>query len=454
MKNLLLIVSLTLPWALGACDSSSTSSTQCQNATECKGDPGAGCSWACVDGACKQLCTGDCKSADDCSNQQWPVDCEGHWECVNGTCDAICDEPECGTAQDCEGQIQCPDVGHWDCDNGKCIQVCDSVPQCQVSKDCGQLSWQEDCQGHWACEEGNCQPVCDDTMCSNGLCDEEQGENAETCPTDCDFSCEENQDCDHLEFPLDCNGHWECDSKKCTPVCDGDECYIDLDCLGNEWDLKCVGNWDCIYGYCEGVCDANMCGDEFCDREEGESPFSCPDDCAEGDCIGEGLRDGPLYDCCEGLTSLTDCFPQEVCMPGNDYCVDCGNESCDPHENQYNCNQDCPNGCQEGEKVPYKCTDEETVPWCECVPDQCPPVCVEGSHGLPSGWINSCTYVPYIQANCEDCHKECMEIGTDQEGWYSVCQSSQGGVTRTDLIVKFACAPRWDCASNPESRCD
>ncbi len=438
---------------MAACSSGTTSSSGCQNATECTGDLDTGCQWACVDGACKQLCTGDCQSADDCKNRQWPFDCEGHWECGQGTCNAVCDDTECSVAQDCVGEIQCPDAGHWICENGLCKQVCDGLPQCESAKDCARFQWEESCVGHWECEESNCQPVCDEDGCGNGFCEEENGETEDSCP-DCDYSCAEMADCDHLGFPLNCVGHWECNNFTCTPVCDGADCSSDLDCTGNDWELKCNGNWDCVYGYCQGVCDAELCGDGFCDREEGESPASCPDDCTDMDCIGEGLRDGPLYDCCEGLDSLSDCFPLEICQPGSDYCVDCGNESCDPHENQYNCSEDCPNGCEEGEKVSYYCDNDRVIPWCECIPDQCPPICLDGGAGLPSGWVNSCTYVPYAQANCDKCHKECMEIGTDEEGWYSVCESSQGGPVSTELIIESACAPRWDCIANPERLCN
>jgi hypothetical protein len=58
-------------------------------------------------------------------------------------------------------------------------------------------------------------------------------------------------------------------------------------------------------------------------------------------CVGAGNSAMPPYNCCPGLKLVSDCLPGAPCPISLRYCVDCGNKSCDPHENRYNCSTDC-----------------------------------------------------------------------------------------------------------------
>lgn len=58
-------------------------------------------------------------------------------------------------------------------------------PSCSVDKDCAGQPWGIRCQGHFDCVAGKCERECDFKMCGNGVCDEEQGETAASCPPDC-----------------------------------------------------------------------------------------------------------------------------------------------------------------------------------------------------------------------------------------------------------------------------
>jgi len=58
-------------------------------------------------------------------------------------------------------------------------------------------------------------------------------------------------------------------------------------------------------------------------------------------CVKAGDPAMPPYNCCPGLKLVSDCLPGKPCPISLKYCVDCGNKSCDPHENRYNCLMDC-----------------------------------------------------------------------------------------------------------------
>lgn len=451
-------------------------------------DPAAGESAA----SCPVDCEDECRVPVDCAGHVWDVRCLGRWACVDGTCEEQCDErcgddicdaeggettgscpPDCKQNQctepaDCEDlpwPLECP--GHWECQDGTCVPVCDEPPQCERPRDCIDFPWLVDCHGHWACEQGMCREVCDEVGCGDDHCDTPGGESAESCPDDCAAQCEAPVDCLAFEWNIWCQGHWTCTGGQCHPVCDdqtcGDgvcdpeggetpascvtdcqpECQSPLDCLQLPWEVDCMGHWGCEQGTCLPVCDPDGCGDGTCDREEGESAGSCPVDC-EAACVGEGLPTGVPPACCDGLDALQDCVPGEPCPGSLLFCVDCGNRSCDPHENPYNCLDDCPEGCQPGATTGYVCPGGDTVPWCTCVEPPCPPECMFiGSYS--EGWYDSCTGEMLGDFRiCADQQPVCHYIGTDSEGWYD--QEGQ-------LIAWDSCAPLWDCLIDPKIQC-
>jgi len=58
-------------------------------------------------------------------------------------------------------------------------------------------------------------------------------------------------------------------------------------------------------------------------------------------CTLEGESTMPPYNCCPGLKLVADCLPGKACPISLRYCVNCGNGTCDAHENWYNCSEDC-----------------------------------------------------------------------------------------------------------------
>jgi len=450
--------------------------------------------WECTDGYCDPVCdSAECQTADDCESLTLPCD-HGYWICENGDCLPICEEV-CESVADCldlPWNVKC--LGHWACEHGQCIEVCDmeacgddqcdleggetpdSCPldcsaDCQAPVDCVGLVWDVRCVGHWACEQGECVEVCDDVGCGNGICDVQGGESAQSCPLDCTQECRAAVDCLDHEWNIFCQGHWECIQGICSPECDmetcgdgvcdpwGGEtatscsadcnpvCQVPADCLGLPWEVDCLGHWNCENGQCVEVCDFVGCGDGQCDREGGESPQSCPDDCSAA-CVEEGFPTGIPPACCSGLDALADCVPDQPCPGSLLFCVDCGDQSCDPHENPYNCLDDCPEGCPVGEERSYQCPNGPEVDWCVCRPPDCRPVCLYiGTRS--EGWYDSCSGALIDWAFCSDndaAHESvCLHIATDSEGWYDE--------TTGELILWDYCASLWECVIDPKTQC-
>ncbi|MCK5804373.1 MAG: hypothetical protein KAI66_16160, partial [Lentisphaeria bacterium] len=438
----------------------------------------------------------ECRVAFDCAELFWDARCYGHWACEHGQCTEVCDEVNCGDDfcdvalgetttscpidcnQACQEPADCEDIpwpinciGHWECRNGQCVPVCDAPPECQTPIDCLENEWAVDCVGHWGCEQGRCVEVCDFETCGDDFCDSLGGESVGSCPDDCQSDCEVPFDCIDNEWNIFCQGHWECLAGMCSPICDFDtcgdgvctpergesetscaadcspQCQVPADCLSLPWFVDCYGHWACVDSICQEECDFETCGDNFCDRAGGESPQSCPDDCAV--CVEEGMPTGFPPACCAGLEPMSDCVPDSPCPGSLFFCVDCGDQSCDPHENPYNCMDDCPEGCEVGEVRDYGCPDGANVPWCTCEEPACQPICLYA--GTDSeGWYDSCSGRLIIWATCapsdDRVHEAiCRYIGTESEGWHD---GTSGAFINWDY-----CAPLWNCIIDPKVNC-
>ncbi len=146
--------------------------------------------------------------------------------------------------------------------------------------------------------------------CGNGNCDTET-ENAFNCQLDCQSECrDETYTC----TPED------------IPCCEGLE----------ESTASFLDEGICMTPTCGTIC--LPCGDDVCDEELGENRCNCLD-C--GECSEEGEEAMPPYACCDGLELVEDCPEGEECAVSVKYCVDCGNGTCDEHENSENCPEDC-----------------------------------------------------------------------------------------------------------------
>ncbi len=164
------------------------------------------------------------------------------------------------------------------------IQKC--IPQCD-NKECGPDGCGGSCgscQQGQECVKGHCK-----SLCGNGTCQTDKGENCATCPTDC--GCDTGQVC----FNNEC-----CTPKTCDDL--GYEC-------GSGYDNGCGGTVDCgsckTHQTCEnGKCvEQPWCGDHRCESDIGETCFNCPADC--GLCCGNGKCETNYNENC--ATCLADC---------------------------------------------------------------------------------------------------------------------------------------------------
>merc|ERR1712174_116936 len=221
---------------------------------------------------------GVCDAPENCLS--CPNDCisgtVGGFDCGNGVCE---DGETCYTCPDdcnadladksepycCYGGPNNPGVpfavscekGDYLCGTGK--GKCSSNASPIVSYCCGDGL----CNGletDLNCPIDNCA-----SQCGNGVCDTEEGENANSCPLDCtcgnyvcDYDLGENvSNCDH---DCGCNANYMCDPWEDADNCPMDNCYDDSsdessdegNCLENG--LTCEGHGQCCSFACDEVC--------------------------------------------------------------------------------------------------------------------------------------------------------------------------------------------------------
>ena len=338
---------LGVGFLLASAHCTTTPRPPCQEAADCEGfrwdstrcDEDEG-HWECIGGGCFAACDADeCTAARDCIGE-WTVDCEGHFGCVDGSCEQVCEMDACGdgTCDTGEGETKesCPS----DCD-----VACEIDGNCIVG-----FEWDVPCDGRWACEDRSCIAVCDYESCGDGTCSPGEGENEDSCPSDCLEECRVPSDCFSEQWAPGaiCQGRWNCFDGECDRVCDdvncGDgicwglngeneeSCFTDclggpcdetIDCLGQRWydpdRVPCQGHWECIppaqpgqlaTGACEAVCaddPGESCGDGTCDTASGETPTSCLVDCGDGPSCDRS-------DDCDVLTLPSGCTGDWICV--------------------------------------------------------------------------------------------------------------------------------------------
>merc|ERR1719188_1614080 len=208
----------------------------------------------CEDGESCFTCPEDCKGGDD------EMFC-----CFGG--------PKAkGNFFEIKGGISCSDM------------LCGPETKCSL----GELPSVQYCCGDGICSgeetELNCKiDGCGD-KCGDNTCDTDEGENAETCPLDC--QCNLDSTCDPWETisacPLDC-------------TCGNFVCDVDL----GENVANCSHDCSCNANYmCEPWEDANNCPMENCYdyKKDDESNDSEDDDM--GDCLSNGETCGEHGQCC------------------------------------------------------------------------------------------------------------------------------------------------------------
>jgi len=185
--------------------------------------------------------------------------------------------------------------------------------------------------------------------CGDETCD--PGEDQCNCPDDCgtppstetsctdgiDNDCDTYTDCDDSDCDLDpaCS----CGNGTCDP---GEDCHTcSEDCISRTSPPKfayCCGDGTCEGAENETNCavdcgGGSYCGDETCDP--GEDQCNCPDDCGTPPSTETSCTDEVDNDC----DTDVDCDDSD-CI-GDPACPTCGDETCDPGEDQCNCPEDC-----------------------------------------------------------------------------------------------------------------
>lgn len=211
------------------------------------------------------------------------------------------------------------------------------------------------------------------TTCPDGAlgpCTGHGGESGAACPTDCPSGsqCTSTRHCVAADWPAATGpGHWTCRGAVCTAVsdpagcgdrkCDADggetpascpaDCALDCQdpshCWALAWSGTAPGNWVCSP---DGKCAADpqplFCGDGICLDFVGESAASCPADCGS-----EAACDGTANRCLNLRWTQAGCQGRWTCDKGacTATCdaVQCGNGTCDwtEGESPRSCPRDC-----------------------------------------------------------------------------------------------------------------
>ena len=411
-----------------------------------------------------------------CNDEETGEDPTGANPMSCGPCEPDCTDRECGS-DGCDGT--CGECAEGVCaPDGTCC-----APQCE-GKACGA----DGCGG--ACGECGCGEACVEGACAFKMCD------GKTCaPDGCGGVCGE---CDEGQI---CAPTDEC----CTPTCDGKACGDDG--CGGSCGLCACGE-ACVEGACEfQACAVTECGDDGCGGSCGT--------CAEGRCVAGTCEIGwtcnPVYqgasdgcdcncgaydpDCDDPEASVYGCEPWQTCdaegdcvgecVPGcegkqcgPDGCgADCGacgegtncddvgqcveGWICNPSYLDASDGCDCNCGahdsdCDDPEANVYGCKAWQTCgPEDTCVPEQCPPDCVDKVCG-DDGCGGSCGGCPLDAPRCvggacvADMCNGVTEIGCCDGAALSVCgDDGIDSVDCTDDDPSYICGWFPGAGSNP-----
>ena len=304
---------------------------------------------------CKEMleCATGCFPGDDCfdacseaATGQELAEFEVLWECAWEIC-APSSNPTCleiAIMDECYGYYLACVACEPTCILGDMIMEC-GPDGCGGA--CGA------CPANSVCEDGKCQPICVPICQQQG---KECGDDG--CGGLCGV-CKPGYNC--------IVGHCECQANCLGKMCGDDGC-------GGSCGI-CPPGMECFPG---GVCQpGGFCGDNFCDKEGGEDPLNCPEDC------------GPYSDGCTE-TEWPGCggCPCEACVCAIDpFCCEFSWDSLCVQECEFDCGGCCAPDCAGKE-----CGSDGCGGSCgscpanhECKNDQCIPVCVPDCDGKECG---------------------------------------------------------------------
>ena len=391
----------------------------CEDGNECTEDdcnPDVGCIYSNAGGACNDndactypdLCGAgeclpgpavDCDDGNPCSSDS----CDPGAGCTHLPLDGACNDDNLCTAGDhCEGG-KCVSTAALGCDddNPCTTDSCHPATGCLHEFNDSPCSDGNQCTVNDLCEAGQCvggQPLdCDDAnACTNDSCNAVVGckhtNNAEPCD-DVD-PCTLNDHCSGGMCvggdPLACGDDNPCTDDLCVPMAgcshvnntapcdDGDVCSIGDSCLGG----------GCVGGELMACNDSNPCTDDSCESGQGclftANTLPCDDgnpcttggQCADGVCLGEGVKD-----CDDGDLCTSDyCDPAVGCVHQHN------SVPCDD-EDACTSGDFCLNGVCQG-KAPVNCGDNNP-----CTDEICDPTegCIYSFNSDPCDDFNPCT---------------------------------------------------------------
>ncbi len=378
---------------------------------------------------------GDCE-LDNCGNQycqeslgenceNCPQDC--------GPCGGECDQA--GFVPDCNGQCR----PEWLLGNGQCNNGTGGGPGGGANFNCPE----------WEFDFGDCDP--EPWQCGDGWCDNDVGEDCQSCPMDCGPCGGECGDglCDY-DFgescetcPWDCG---ECGSEDCctahpTAGCEDPEivacvCEMDPFCCQANWDDICVNE-------AKEQCGMWWCGGDDCTMLCQEVGLECGDfqDCWCGDCpAGTQCLNGKCQGgepICEMLCQMAECGVVGPC--------DCG--GCPWGEE---CVQ---NQCQGGPSCDEICWNKQCGEFDGCWCGSCPPgawcsdagSCITDETGWSCQELVECAFDCGFGATCIfDCYSEGSETGQAQFQDLSLCVLQICGAPDPNCFQEAASGPCAD----------
>lgn len=380
------------------------------------------------------------------------------YECLVQKCELLgcLNQPECVASLDCAG----------DCETVACAEACLATTSAPFK---GVIGNAIECGAANGCFGGGIGlPDCGDGVCAGA-------ESELSCPEDCNvfgdpdkvYTCMQ-QSCQTGNCPnvppcdqaMQCVA--SCQNLECTRGCieatSGQirgfiiqlvACAVDATCMPESAGPQC-GDGTCELGEtmltCAGDCgtpsEGYVCMLEEC--QVGNCPnfngcnnaLICIGECESAECTIECIEDGPqqaqeLFVEVVGCAVDQGCLPESAGLPE----PECGNGTCDPGENLFNCFMDCKPGLED-------CGNEQ------CDGGESPEACPVDCDPTAASCVGSCGQ--FNQGGPCHCDEACKEFENCCSDYLAQCESSCGdgecdGDAESAETCPQDCSPVWAC---------